>query len=591
MTQTPSRLRCRSVPWLLLTALTVALVVPWTGGCRRKPTATPAPAPSNGPASAVGTSTAGAAATPVLRLTDVTEESGLDTIMVCGETPTRHILEVNGGGLGLIDHDGDGDLDLFVANGATMQDPEAGPGSRLYENLGNLRFRDVTADARIELRRWAMGAAVGDYDGDGLDDLYVACYGPNVLLRNQGDGTFEDVTEAAGVGDERWGTSTAFGDLDGDGDLDLYVVNYLEFDHADPPGRSSYKGIEVMAGPHGLPPVHDVLYENLGDGTFRDITEQAGCVPERSSFGLNLVILDFDHDGHQDVFVGNDSMANFLYHNDGDGTFTPMGMLSGVAANSDGSMQATMGIAVGDVDDNGLPDLFTTNFSSDTNTLHLNIDGTFFEDRTQMYGLAMISRPYLGWACSLIDLDHDGDEDLIMFNGHVYAEATFESMDSEYEQEPLLFERRGRRFVRLEGEQAGEWLGGAYRARCAAFGDLDRDGDVDVVFGELNGPVRLLRNDRDGGHWLVVSLQDDRSGTANHRGLGSHVALDAGDRRLTRWIFSGGGFQSSSAPEAHFGLRSGEPVRLTVTWPDGIEQTIDGVEPNQHLIVRRGDLQ
>jgi hypothetical protein len=227
------------------------------------------------------------------------ERTGLDIVMTCGATPSTQILEVDGGGLGLIDYDGDGDLDVFVANGATMDDPEHGPGSRLYENQGGLRFRDVTAEVGISLRRWAMGVAVGDYDGDGWEDIYVTCYGPNVLLRNEG-GRFADVTDLAGVGDPRWATSSAFGDLDGDGDLDLYVVNYLRFDIADPPRLSRFKGVQVMGGPHGLPTQHDVLYENLGDGTFRDVTSAAGCLPARAGYGLGVVILDFDGDGRQD---------------------------------------------------------------------------------------------------------------------------------------------------------------------------------------------------------------------------------------------------------------------------------------------------
>jgi hypothetical protein len=513
------------------------------------------------------------------------EVTGLEAVMTCGGTPSRQILEVNGGGLGLIDHDGDGDLDLFVAVGATLEDPESGPGSRLYENLGAMRFADVTEEAGIDLRRWAMGVAVADHDGDGRDDLYVTCYGPDVLLANRG-GRFVDVTREAGLGDPRWGTSAAFDDLDGDGDLDLYVANYLEFDAAAPPPGSRFKGVPVMAGPHGLVAQHDVLYENLGDGTFRDVTASAGCLPPQAAYGLGVVIVDFDSDGRRDIFVGNDSMPNFLFRNLGGMRFEEVGQPSGIAASADGSDQATMGIAVADVDGNGLPDVFTTNFSGDTNTLQLNIDGRFFDDATLRYGLGLVSRPFLGWSCGFFDFDLDGDEDLLVVNGHVYPQATQESMDSDYEQVPLLFERAGPRFQRVDAARAGPFLAEPRRDRAAAFGDLDGDGDVDVAVGELNGPIRVLRNDCPGGAWLFVELRDHGSG--NTRGLGSRVSLlGAAGATQRRWVYAGG-YQSSNAPCAHFGVAGGAGwVEVEVAWPDGLLQRLQGVPTGRRVVLER----
>ena len=524
---------------------------------------------------------------PIFRFSTLVGETGINLTTTCGAQPSTQILEVNGGGLGLIDFDNDGDLDLFVANGATLSDPENGPGSRLYENLGGLRFKDVTWAAGIHLTRWAMGVAVGDYDGDGLDDLYVTCYGPNVLLRNEGKGRFADVTKRAGVGDSRWGTSCAFGDIDNDGDLDLYVVNYLQFDAANPPGRSHFKGIEVMAGPHGLPAQHDILYENLGDGTFRDITADAGCLPAQPGYGLGVIIIDFDADGRQDIFVGNDSMTNFLFHNLGEKRFEERGVLSGIAANIDGGEQATMGIAVADVDANGYPDLFTTNFSSDTNTLHLSLDGTFFDDRTQQFGLALVSRPYLGWSCGFFDFDLDGDEDLLMFNSHVYPQATMDAMDSDYEQTPLLFSRDGRRFARRTEPKIGSFLDEQHRDRTAVFGDLDHDGDIDVIVSELNGPIRVLRNDHPGGNWLSIELRDERETSRNHRGLGSRIELTYPNGAQRRWIYTGG-YQASIAPYAHFGLPADViDVAAVIVWPDGYTQRIESLPTKTRHVIRR----
>ena len=526
----------------------------------------------------------------VLRFADVTGSGSLDFTMTSGTSPSRTILEVNGGGVGLFDFDRDGDLDLFLANGATLEQPGRGPGSRLYANDGTGSFRDVTAQVGLDVRRWAMGLAIGDYDGDGDDDVYLACHGPNVLLRNDvGDsGRFVDVTASAGVGDPRWGTSAAFGDIDADGDADLYVANYLEFDPKTPPtgdGRM-FMGVPVMAGPAGLTAQGDVLYENLGDGTFRDATRSRGCVPSRPGYGLGVKIFDVNGDGWLDIFVGNDSTENFLYRNRGEGKFDEVGSVSGIASNYDGGNQATMGIVIGDIDGNGLPDVFTTNFSSDTNTLHLNLEGKWFDDRTSQFGLAMVSRPFLGWGVGLYDFDSDGDEDLFVANGHVYPQATAQMMDSEYAQLPLLFERVGKRFRR--NFSAGPMFGTAYSGRAAAFGDLDGDGDVDVVLTTLNGRVRVFRNDAPLRDVLVVELRG-RSGSRQLSGC--MVELIGAETSRRRWV-GGGSFQSADAAVAYFGLagktQRADGLRLRVTWPDGKRSEYTGVPPNRRIVLTEG---
>jgi len=528
------------------------------------------------------------AAVPALHFTDQTARSGIDVVLTSGRSPATQILEVKGGGLALIDYDNDGDLDLFLPNGAYLDATAKGPGARLYENDGHMRFTDVTARSGIDFHGWGMGVAVGDVDGNGFDDLYVAAYGPDVLLLNDGKKRFTDATARAGLGDARWSTAAAFGDMDNDGDLDLYVANYVEFDPAHPPPARTFFGVPVFGGPMGMTAAPDVLYENVGGGRFRDVSQASGIAAAKPSYGLGVVILDFDGDGRQDVFVGNDSMPSFLWINQGQGRFTEQGLAAGLALNGDGEPQATMGIAIGDVNDDGRPDVFTTNFANDTNTLRVSVPGqAAWEDRTRQYNLAAVSRPFLGWATAFCDFDHDGDEDLVVFNGHVYPTATPETMDSTFRQTPLLFERTGARFERVDAARAGAWLAETHVDRSAAFGDLDGDGDVDMVVGELNGPVRVIENDGAGAHHLVVELADRRAGVGNRHGLGSRVVLRQGAATQTRWIFSGGSFQAASAAYAHFGLPTADPVRLEVTWSDGVRQAVEDVGVDRRMVVDR----
>ncbi len=482
------------------------------------------------------------------------------------------LLEVKGNGVALIDFDRDGDSDVFVPNGATLRRPGRGPGSRLFENEGGMRFRDITQQAGIDLKNWAYGVAMGDVNADGFDDLLVTCYGQNAILLNNGRGQFDNATARSGIRGRSWSTGCSFGDIDNDGDLDLYVANYAVLKASEtPPPTANFLGATVMKGPMGLPAVPDVLYENQGDGTFRDISEESGIHRVAPSYGLGAVILDFDGDHIPDIFVGNDSEASFLFKGLGDGTFEEIGLASGVALSGGGAGQATMGIAVGDVDSNGLPDLFTTNFMFDTNTLHMNLGMGLFEDQTTKYGLDLDGRPYLSWATSFFDFDHDSDEDLIFFNGHIYPEETCSARDWAYRQPPVLYERTEGRFERQSPQNAGLWLAEEHSDRSAAFGDLDADGDIDLVVCERNGPVRLLRNDRDGGNWLKVQINDTRPGHDRH-GYGSRIKIIANGKSQFRWITSGVSFLAASEPMAHFGLGSySGPVTIVVTLPDGRE--------------------
>ena len=523
-----------------------------------------------------------------IRLRDVTEGSGLDSFRsTSGRDPSSTIVEVKGGGLALIDGDGDGDLDLVFPNGATLDRPSSGPGARYLRNLwveeGRLAFEDATDGSGLDGHRdWSFGVAVGDVDGDGRDDLAIATLGGDRLWLGRGDGRFEDGTSAWGLeGEEGWSSSMGLGDLDADGDLDLVVVGYLDFDPSDPPGTSTFRGIEVLSGPRGLSARSDRWYENVG-GRF-----ERREVPAIARYGLNLVIADFDGDGLQDVLVGNDSHPNQYFRNLGDWNFEEIGVRTGAATNREGDAQATMGMAIGDVDGDGSPDVFSTNFSSDTNTLHSNRDG-FFDDRTRPLGLAEGSRPMLGWATEFVDLEHDGDEDLVVFNGHVYPQATLETMDSTYAQSPGLWVREGETFRFVDPRdpdqasffEANEWLRRPHRDRAAVFADLDLDGDVDVVVMEHNGRPRLLENQHDGlEDWLVVKPVPSS---------GAEVTVERGDRTQRRWIRGGGPYQSNAAPEAHFGFPPGgsESIRIRVRWPDGtvLEET---ASPGRRVVVER----
>ncbi|MDP7005541.1 MAG: CRTAC1 family protein, partial [Phycisphaerales bacterium] len=501
-----------------------------------------------------------------------TEVPTIITPTVCGAETSTQIIEVNGTGLALFDFDNDDDLDLIVVNASNEP-------CRLYENVSvdSIAFQDVTEKMGLSVKRWGNGVAIGDVNGDGFDDVYITCHGPNVLLMNREGNGFEDVSDLAGVSDANWGTSARFGDLDGDGDLDLYVCNYLEFDFDKPPPMAKYKGEDVLGGPHGMAPQQDVVFENLGDGTFQDVTDQWGFTSE-PSFTLNAAILDFTGDGLHDVFVGNDSMANHLFVNTGETPirFENRGVHSGVSTNGDGAMQATMGIAIADVSGNGRPDIFTTNFSSDTNTLHINDESGFYDDRTKRYGLGLSSRSLLGWTCGFHDFDLDGDEDLFIVNGHVYPNATRETMDSSRNQPVLVLQRESDRFTDVKQE-------GEYRDRAAVFGDLDNDGDTDVIIAQRCGDVRVLRNDSTHTEPYIVQLKGNRK---NPKGLGAKLVITFKDgTTVTRWNTGGFGFQSSTSIQKHLFPKPISEVR--VTWADGTEQTVGDVTKEGVVVISK----
>ena len=507
----------------------------------------------------------------------------------CGSRQKNYILEVNGGGLALADFDGDGDLDLAVIDGSTLERAARGePGfpPRLFINDGKGVFSAAGDAWRMGPPRWGNGCAVGDVDGDGWLDLVVTAWGPTKLYRNADGRGFVDVSDKAGFEGSRWGTSAAFLDYDRDGHLDLAQINYLAFDPATvggPGGGCAWKGFDVMCGPEGLVPVHDQLYRGKGDGTFVDATAAAKLKPPEAGYGLGATTLDYDLDGDTDLYVANDSTPNFLWENQGDGTFKEVGLARGVSHDINGKEQAGMGIGCGDVDGDGREDLVVTNFSGENNALYQSKGDRGFRERSGPAGIAGPSMPDLGWGTALVDLDLDGDLDHFVFNGHVYPQADNPGTDTSYGQISKLYRNDG------AGRFAPEPLyGGPARVmRASTFGDIDGDGDLDLVAIELDGPVRVLRNTtlpREGGpHWLRVRL---RSGSGNRYALGARVVALAGDRRRASEIRTSGGYQASIAPEVHFGLGSATKLdSLSVRWPSGREQTLTEVAVDRVLLI------
>ncbi len=519
---------------------------------------------------------------PPPRFTDVSESAGVTVVGVCGPelSSKRWILEVNGGGAALFDADGDHDVDLWLTNGSTLEalrEGKPGAGNSLWRNDGHGRFADATKGAGIEGSRWGNGVAVGDVDNDGDLDVFVAEIGPNQLFLNGGLARFREVGVEAGLGDKRWSSSATFFDAERDGDLDLFVANYLDFDLSQPPafgGDSIWRGVPVMRGPRGLAKSRPALFRNDGvheDQTprFVDITVASGIGAAAPSYALGVVAFDCDMDGDDDLYVANDSEPNALFLNAGNGTFAQVAEYWNAAHDAYGSVGSGMGVCAGDYDGDSRLDLVVTNFSQQTNNLYHN-EGGYFEDLSFPSGLAAASMQKLGWGCSLFDADLDGAIDLFVANGHVYPEADGPGTDTSYAQPCQLFLGGPKgRFVEVTTE-AG--LDVARVHRGAAFGDLDGDGDEDVVVTVLNGRPVVLRNEGPAGRsWIAFDLVGTKSNRSAH---GAVVRVIAGARTRIAQRQPGSSFQCSNDPRVRFGLGDAEKAnRVEVRWPSGLVET------------------
>lgn len=541
----------------------------------------------------------GAASRDVLpfAFVNVAREAGLHGVTVYGgRDRNRYLIETTGSGVALIDADGDGWLDVFVVNGTTLEGfpPGGEPTARLYRNQGDGTFEDVTERVGLRQSGWGQAACVGDYDADGRDDLLVTYWGQNRLFRNRPDGTFEDVTAATGLATpRRWSSGCAFLDYDRDGHLDLFVANYIDIDLDATPlpesGLCRYKGLPVACGPPGLPGATNLLYRNRGDGRFEDVSERAGITQSQGTYGLGVSTLDFDADGWTDVYVANDSQPSSLYRNNGDGTFTDIGIEAGCAFSHDGRSQAGMGVAIADFDRNGTLDIFRTNFAGDTSTLYANTGEGVCEDRTFASGIGVNTR-WLGWGVGVVDLERDGWPDLFLVNGHVYPEVETLASEAGYAQPKVVYRNRGNGTFEDVTARLGPSLTTPAASRGAAFGDIDNDGDVDVVVNNVHAPPDLFRLDtpRGAGHWLSVALV----GTLSHRNaIGARVTVVAGGRSLVDEVRGGGSYYAQNDFRLHYGLgRAARVERVSVRWPSGTEEdfVVDGVDRLVTLTEGRG---
>jgi len=533
-------------------------------------------------------------------LVDIAARAGLTHASVYGGLQEkRFIIETNGAGVALLDVDGDGWLDALVLNGNRLAEggrtpqhwaPGAAPTARLYRNRGGTRFEDITRASGLERVAWSSGVCAGDMDNDGTLDLAVTAYGTNALYRGIGGGKFEDVTARAGLptGGTRWGSGCTFIDFDRDGRLDLFISNYLILDLASAPAPGEgpnclWKGVPVNCGPKGLPTDTNLLYRQGSDGRFQDVSDVSGISSVQNRYPMTAAAADFDDDGWPDIYVASDSTAAILYRNNHDGTFTDRALASGTAFSENGMAQAGMGLAIGDVNADGRLDILKTHFADDVPALYRALGGGLFEDVATATGLAVQNR-YVQWGAGLPDLDNDGWADVVYVTGNVYPEIERQLPEYPHKSPIIVFRNRGGRFEDVS-DRSGPGARVRRSSRGAAFGDIDNDGDVDVLVMNMNAPPALLRNDYSGGNgWLSVRLE----GTASNRAaIGATVAVTEAGRTQARAVLSQTSYYSHDDLRLHFGLGSATVAdRIEVRWPNGRTSVHENVPGRQVVRLR-----
>ena len=522
---------------------------------------------------------------------DVTKRAGLSGwVHKMGSVEKKFILETNGSGVALIDYDHSGWLSIYLVNGSTfdaLDGKEPTPKAALFRNNHDGTFTDVAAQAGVTNDRWGYGVSIADYDNDGWPDIYVGNYGKNRLYHNNHDGTFTDVAEKAGVTLGNWSPGSSWGDYDGDGLLDLYVTGYVHFDRDNLPiagtkavgyANCQYRGASVNCGPRGLKGEADHLFHNNGDGTFTETTAKAGVEDKDKYYGFTAIFISLKGDGRPDLVVGNDSEPNFLYINKGDGTFDDQSYVSGFALNKDGREIASMGIAPGDYENNGLIDFAVTDFGDDYKVLFHNDGDSSFTDLSYKAGIAQVSIPFVGWGDGFLDVDNDGWLDLFMVNGHVYPEVDQHQWGTSFAERALLFHNipgtgKERKFEYIPPVK-GTGLADVIPARGAAFGDLFNDGKIDVIINNVDGPPVLLRNvNPDHHHWVEIGLVG--TGKSPRDATCATVYLTANGMRQRQDVLSSGSYISSNDRRLHFGLGDAKDAGTAeIHWPDGTKESV-----------------
>ncbi len=532
---------------------------------------------------------------------DVTKDAGLSGwTHKMGVPEKKFIVETNGSGVALLDYNNDGWLDIYLVNGSTfaaLDGKETPPKAALFRNNHDGTFTDVAEQARVTNDRWGYGVSVADYDNDGWPDIFVGNFGKNRLYHNNHDGTFTDKAEEAGVALGNWSTGSAWGDVDGDGRLDLYVAGYVHFDRDNPPvsgtkavgySRCLYRGADVNCGPRGLAGEPDHLFHNNGNGTFTDITVKAGVEDKEKYFGLTAMMVAMKGDGKPDILVGNDSEPNYFYVNKGNGTFEDDSYVSGFALNKDGREIASMGIAAGDYENNGLLDFFVTDFGDDYKVLYHNDGDLSFTDVSYKAGVAQSSIPFVGWGDGFIDYDNDGWLDLFMTNGHVYPQVDQHEWGTSWAERPLLYHNEAGKSFSLVPAVKGTGLAVVTSGRGAAFGDLFNDGKIDVVINAVDSTPVLLRNvSPDKHHWVEIGLvggeKSPRDATC------ATIYLKANGMRMRQDVLASGSYISSNDRRLHFGLGDSTDAGVAeIHWPSGAKETVKIPAPDRIYTITEG---
>ena len=525
-----------------------------------------------------------------IRLRDVTRATGIHFKHDDGSTGKRYVVEPVASGLATFDYDGDGLIDIYFLTGGPLEGKKVDnpPTNALYRNRGSFRFVDVTRKAGVGIPGFAMGVAVADYDNDGHPDIYVSNFGPNVLYRNRGDGTFVGATQMAGVGlpgKVAVGAGTAFLDTDGDGNLDLYIANYLRFSYENHP-RHTFMGFHVYPGPLEFPAEPDNLFRNNGDGTFTDVSQQSG-IGAVAATGMGMVCADYDNDGATDIFVANDVMPNFLWHNDGKGHFQEVGLLAGVAYDAAATAHSNMGVDSADYDNDGRLDFFVTAFHRELATLYRNLGKAAFEDVTRRSGAGEGSYNQVKWGCGFVDFDNDGYKDIFIACGNLYDNVEEFDRTTSYRARNTLLRNLGNgRFVDVTGE-SGDGMQLRNVGRGAAFDDLDNDGRIDVVIlNSRSGPTILRNESVTGNHWIQLRLRGVKT---NRDGVGARVRVVADDLVQIDEVHSGRGYQSHYGSRLHFGLGKRDRVdRIEVRWIGGGVDVFENLAVDRLLAITEG---